>query len=96
MAPLVVLVEMLAKPEAAEQVATLLDRNAAASRDEPGCRRFDVCADPAQPARRVLYEIYDDEAAFAAHLATPHYRAFAAATADLLAGVTVQRLRLCE
>jgi autoinducer 2-degrading protein len=96
MAPLVVLVEMLAKPEAAERVGALLEANAAASRAEPGCRRFDICADPARPERRVLYEIYDDEAAFAAHLASPHYRAFAEATAALMAGVTVQRLRLCE
>jgi autoinducer 2-degrading protein len=96
MAPLVVLVEMLAKPGAADRVAALLKTNAAASRGEPGCRRFDICADPARPERRVLYEIYDDEAAFAAHLNTAHYRAFAGATADLLAGVTVQRLQLCE
>jgi len=31
-----------------------------------------------------LYEIYDDEAAFKAHLQMPHYKSFAAATAAMV------------
>ena len=31
----------------------------------------------------VLYEIYDDDAAFAAHMETPHFAAFRDAIADL-------------
>ena len=31
----------------------------------------------------VLYEIYDDDAAFAAHLRTPHFATFRDAIADL-------------
>ena len=49
--------------------------NARASRDtEPGCRQFDVCRDPLDPALFFLYELYDDEAAIQAHLDSPHYR----------------------
>ena len=32
-----------------------------------------------------LYELYDDRAAFDAHLATPHFKAFAAATDAMIA-----------
>ena len=31
----------------------------------------------------VVYEIYDDDAAFAAHMETPHFAAFRDAIADL-------------
>ena len=44
-------------------------------RSEAGCRVFDVGVD-ATGAVFFLYELYDDEAAFAAHLETPHFKAF--------------------
>ena len=44
--------------------------------------------------RIILYEIYDDAAAFAAHLATPHFAAFDATSAPLVAGRTISRCRL--
>ncbi|MEL6748477.1 MAG: antibiotic biosynthesis monooxygenase [Pseudomonadota bacterium] len=37
----------------------------------------------------MLYELYDDRAAFEAHLASAHYAAFDAATKDLIAAKTV-------
>lgn len=43
---------------------------------EPACRQFDVCRNPQNPREFFLYEIYDDEAAFAAHLKMPHFLAF--------------------
>ena len=43
------------------------------ARDEPGCRRFDVVEPPGEADRILLYEIYDDRAAFEAHLKTPHF-----------------------
>ena len=56
--------------------------NARASREtEPGCRQFDVCRDPADATLFFLYELYDDEAAVQAHLQTPHFMQFNAATA---------------
>lgn len=47
-------------------------------REEPGCRQFDICAPVggAAPDRVFLYEVYDDRAAFDAHLASAHFRAF--------------------
>src|SRR3954469_7716867 len=48
--------------------------NAEASvRDEPGCLRFDVCSVDGDEHRFVLYELYADADAFAAHKAAPHF-----------------------
>ncbi len=55
----------------------LIVENARASvRDEPGCRQFDVVVPEGETDRIVLYEIYDDAAAFAAHMKTPHFAVF--------------------
>ena len=45
-------------------------------RDEEGCRQFDICQDQQNPAKLLLYEIYDDVAAFERHKAAPHYDEF--------------------
>lgn len=43
---------------------------------EPGCSRFDVCTDAANPSRVFLYELYVDRAAFDAHLGSEHFKVF--------------------
>lgn len=63
--------------------------NAAASLSEPGCRRFDVCLSP-DGRRCFLYEIYDDEPAFAAHKRTPHFLAFDGAVRTAVAEKRVE------
>jgi (4S)-4-hydroxy-5-phosphonooxypentane-2,3-dione isomerase len=69
--------------------------NAAASlAEEPGCRRFDVCRDPADTTRFVLYELYDDADAVAAHLAAPHFKHLDATTAGWVTHKSVQHLLL--
>lgn len=56
------------------QFLTAIELNAAASvRDEPGCLRFDVMRDTADPDRFYFYEIYTDPAALEAHRAAPHF-----------------------
>jgi quinol monooxygenase YgiN len=45
-----------------------------------GCRQFDVC-ESADGSQIFLYEIYDSEAAFKAHLATDHFVRFNELTA---------------
>ncbi len=52
--------------------------------DEPGCRRFDVIQDAGDDNRVWLYEVYDDEDAFQAHLETPHFIKFRDAAADIV------------
>jgi quinol monooxygenase YgiN len=63
----------------ASRVAELLQQHAAASRAEPGCREFTVLQGAADPHEFVIVERYADEAAFAAHRATPHFEGIAAA-----------------
>ena len=62
---------------------------------EPGCKQFDVCVDPQDENHFVLYEVYDDEAAFAAHRETDHYASFTERVTPLVASkdvLTVNRL----
>lgn len=87
-----VVVEFFVAPGSAERFAALLKENAETSlRVEPGCRRFDVWTDASAPTRFFLYELYDDAAAFEAHLTAPHFQDFAAATAEMVAHKTVSR-----
>jgi autoinducer 2-degrading protein len=64
----------------AEHVAAVRGALLAQSRNslerEKGCRQFDVAQDPLDPASFFLYETYDSEAAFKAHLETEHYKTF--------------------
>jgi (4S)-4-hydroxy-5-phosphonooxypentane-2,3-dione isomerase len=91
----VVIVDFRIKPERLAEFMPLMLENARASREsEPGCRRFDVCVDPADPASLFLYELYDDHAAFDAHLASAHFKRFDAAVAQMLASKAVRTLKL--
>ena len=81
----VVTVEFTIDPRQFDQFLPLMLDNACRSReDEPGCRLFDVCVDDARPGVVFLYELYDDRAAFDAHLASPHFVSFAAATPAMI------------
>lgn len=94
----VILARFQLVPGARDAFLAAVGRNAAASvADEPGCRRFDVLTPESGDADEVvLYEIYTDAAAFDAHLRTPHFAAFRAATADLVRTSAVERFRLDE
>jgi quinol monooxygenase YgiN len=63
-------------PDRAEAFRDRVARQAADSLEEAGCRRFDVWCDTGDCSRVFLFEIYDDRAAFDAHLASAHFRAF--------------------
>jgi len=56
----------------------------ASMRDEPGCVRFDVIADAADPDRFMLYELYRDQGALEAHRRTVHFRRWREAAAEVL------------
>ena len=86
-------VEFQVKPECLERFNALLAVNAKASvGKETGCRQFDVLHANDDPCRVVLYEIYDDAAAFDVHKAQEHTRSFLAAAKELVVKQTVQRL----
>jgi len=71
----VIIVEFRAKPDRVEAFAELIDRHAHNSRTlEDGCLAFDVCQDPEDPARFVLYEAYRDQVVHARHLEMASYQ----------------------
>jgi len=48
----------------------------AARETEPGCRTFEILQDANDPTSAMLYEVYDNEAAFEAHQQTPHFKKY--------------------
>jgi (4S)-4-hydroxy-5-phosphonooxypentane-2,3-dione isomerase len=88
----VLLVEFHIHPSFVSAFEAAIVENARATREEPGCRQFDVCRDPADPSCFVLYELYDDEAAIAAHLRSPHFLSMDSATRDWIVSKSVRRL----
>ena len=51
--------------------------------DEEGCQRFEAVSPIDDPQTIILVEVYDDEAAFDTHLATPHFKVFADGVKEL-------------
>jgi quinol monooxygenase YgiN len=88
----VVLVQVTIRPEMQESFEKALLHNARESvRHDPGCLRFDVSQDKDDPARWVLYEIYDSPAAHAAHRLSPHFLAYDAVAALAVVEKTVAK-----
>ena len=95
MSGFVIIVDFRLKPGRRADFRKFVDVNAAASvRYEPGCRRFDVLEVQGESDRVLLYEIYDDEAAFEQHCSTRHFHEFDALSAPLVAQKTVSRCDL--
>jgi (4S)-4-hydroxy-5-phosphonooxypentane-2,3-dione isomerase len=79
------MVQMQVRPGRRAQFLDGMATNAEASvRDEPGCLRFDVCADEADEHRFTLYELYADADAFDAHKASPHFRRWREIAAEVV------------
>ena len=66
----------IAPPFAAAFIAAIRANACHSRRVEPGCRQFDVCVEREDDSRVLLYEVYDDEEAFRAHVASEHFREF--------------------
>ena len=82
------------KPHRAEFLELCAFDSRSSVGNEPGCRQFDVLTMESVPEAIVLYEVYDDKAAFDAHLATPHYAEFAEGVARM--GVTKTQVRFLD
>ena len=86
MDPLVLLVQMQAKPEQREKFMELALENAEAARStEPGCKQFDVIVDPEDLDRIAFYEVYDDKNALEKHRQTAHFKKYLEKAVPLLA-----------
>lgn len=79
-----VIARLLPLPSHHDEVAEALRTLVAASRSEPGNRRYDLFAPADGSPGFHLIEVYADQAALDAHRASEHYRAFRATIADWL------------
>lgn len=66
-----------AQPGKEDVVRDAITKLAPPSREEPGNRFYQAFQDPAEPGIFRLFEIYDDEAAYAAHAASEHFEEYA-------------------
>jgi quinol monooxygenase YgiN len=81
------MVQMEVRPGRRAEFLAGMAANAEASvRDEPGCLRFDVCSIASDENRFVLYELYTDAEAFAAHKASPHFAQWRVVAEKVLVG----------
>jgi quinol monooxygenase YgiN len=64
-----------------EEVKRSLEQLIAPSRAEPGNRAYQPSQDPDHPRAFVLFELYDDEAAYRAHGESEHFQRLAVQTA---------------
>jgi quinol monooxygenase YgiN len=72
-----VVLRVLARPEAADQLKSVLFELAEQSRREDGCNGYKVFQGQTNPLEFVCYESWASDAALEAHMTTPHVaRAF--------------------
>src|SRR4051794_28775982 len=80
-------VQMEVRPGRRAEFLAGMAANAEASvREEPGCLRFDVCSVDGDENRFVLYELYTDADAFAAHKVAPHFVQWRTVAEQVLVG----------
>lgn len=72
-------------PECVEAFKEITKYNHENSRKEPGNVRFDVLCDNNDPTKFVLYEVYADTDAAAAHKQTEHYNKWRETVASMMA-----------
>jgi quinol monooxygenase YgiN len=78
-----------AKDGEEERIREILDQMAAPSRAEPGCLFYQAHRSPEDPRVFFLYEQYDGEAGYQAHMASEHFE-------RLIRGEAIPRLESRE
>ena len=74
--PYVVSATWTAEPGQEGVVHDAIEKLTPLSRAEPGNRFYQAYKDPAEPSVFRLFEIYDDEAAYAAHGTSEHFEKY--------------------
>lgn len=69
----VVVATYLSKEGKAQELIEHLEAMMAPTNAEPGCQVYRVVRSNEDPNEFVLFEVYDDEAAFKAHAASEHF-----------------------
>lgn len=78
----ILLVNIHVKQEHLEEFIEATNENAAKTRQEPGCARFDAIQQADDPQRFVLMEAYYNPDGHASHRETSHYKEWNRKTAD--------------
>jgi quinol monooxygenase YgiN len=78
---LLVVAQWEAKPGEAEKIADTLRRFLPQAQSEPGVKLFLISRGKDKPAQFLFYELFADEAAFAAHQASEHFKTLIAGEA---------------
>jgi quinol monooxygenase YgiN len=74
-----------ASPGQEDAVAAILSRFAPQAQREPGVERFVIHRSLSEPSKFFFYEVFRDQAAFAAHQQTAHFK-------QLIAGEALAKL----
>src|SRR2546425_6811888 len=70
----VVIARWLAAAGNEDRVREALEKLTRPSRAEPGCRQYQALQSLDDPGEFLIYEAYDDEAAYEAHGSSEHFR----------------------
>jgi quinol monooxygenase YgiN len=70
----VVIAKWLAQAGKDELVLAAIQELTPLSRAESACRSYQACRSASDPCEFVLFEVYDDEAGYQAHLASDHFQ----------------------
>jgi (4S)-4-hydroxy-5-phosphonooxypentane-2,3-dione isomerase len=90
---LALIVTVKVKPAERERFLSVIEDDAICSaRDEPGCVRFEVLQDRDDQDTYYFFEVYQDEAAMAAHRQTPHFARWNAASEAVLSGPVERKM----
>ncbi|MFT5465286.1 MAG: autoinducer 2-degrading protein [Verrucomicrobiales bacterium] len=70
---LAIVVTIEVNPGRADDLIAALEFNAAGSRQEPSCLKWEWSRHISEPDKFAIYELYTDAEAFAAHKASEHF-----------------------
>ena len=85
-------VELDVAPSQFDAFVAAAKDNAAAALKDPGVREINIAVSQNDPHHLLSFEVYDNAAALAAHEATDHFKAYQAATADMVTNRAVTPL----
>jgi len=85
-------VDLVIIPSEMSKFVEAIKENASNSVKEPGCREFNVLLLANRPNHVFLFEVYDNEAALAAHRETAHFKKFFATAGSMIADRNVRAM----
>ena len=85
-------VDLVIVPSEMSKFVEAIKENASNSVKEPGCREFNVLVLANRPNHVFLFEVYDNEAALAAHRETAHFKKFFATAGGMIADRNVRAM----